>query len=171
MKTSLSSLLISGSWLARVSTASPLNNLKGTDNGDARDAVVVPAVRAAGFRDAVTAHSIPMRKQNLAPSTTHPALQRRANVPARLRNVYDVYYIIDLEVGNQTIPVSVDTGSSDTWLVQEPYECVSFWWDGPGTVRSVHPSYYLPSPSFSFCFFLTKTKPPPFRVYRHPTAA
>jgi hypothetical protein len=46
-----------------------------------------------------------------------------------LKNVHDVYYSIDLEVGNQTVAVSVDTGSSDTWMVQEPYECVSFWFD------------------------------------------
>ncbi|KAK3303818.1 aspartic peptidase domain-containing protein [Chaetomium strumarium] len=127
--TSLSSLvLISIPWLAPASTASPL---QGTSNRDAHGPL--GALRAAGFRDAVTTHAIPMRRQRLAPSTTHPALHLRANVPARLRNVYDVYYIIDLQVGNQTIPVSVDTGSSDTWLVQEPYECVSFWWDGPGT--------------------------------------
>ncbi|KAK4235241.1 hypothetical protein C8A03DRAFT_36906 [Achaetomium macrosporum] len=128
MKASLSSILISAFWLAPASTASPL---KGASNRDTPGPL--PAVSAAGFHDVVTAHSIPMRRQKLAPSATHPALQRRANFPARLRNVYDVYYIIDLEVGNQTIPVSVDTGSSDTWMVQEPYECVSFWWDGPGT--------------------------------------
>ncbi|AEO63786.1 uncharacterized protein THITE_123323 [Thermothielavioides terrestris NRRL 8126] len=90
---------------------------------------VAAAPAQTGFRDAVTTHAIRMRKQELSPSTTHPALHGRANFPVQLRNVYDVYYIVDLEIGDQTIPVSVDTGSSDTWMIHEPYECVSYWWD------------------------------------------
>lgn len=88
-----------------------------------------------GFVDVVTNHVIPMRKQTPSPST-HPALHRRTNrsPSAPLRNIYDVYYIIDLVVGNQTIPVSVDTGSSDTWMVQEPYQCASLWYDPIGSV-------------------------------------
>jgi hypothetical protein len=111
-------------WLISVAAAGPPGDALNQDAS-------LPALRA-GFRDAVSAHAIPMRKHHLAPSTTHPALQRRANFPARLKNIYDVYYSIDLIVGNQTIPVSVDTGSSDTWMVQEPYECVSFWFDPAG---------------------------------------
>lgn len=57
--------------------------------------------------------------------------QRRAGQPgpwpkADLRNVDDVYYIIDLKMGNQTVPVSVDTGSSDTWFIQDPLFCIPF---------------------------------------------
>jgi hypothetical protein len=110
------------SWLASCTAAGPPKK-------DARLHPLQPS-----RRDSISAHTIPMRKHNLAPSTTHPALQRRVNFPAKLKNIYDVYYSIDLTVGNQTIPVSVDTGSSDTWMVQEPYECVSFWFD-PDNVR------------------------------------
>ncbi|KXX82742.1 Aspartic protease PEP3 [Madurella mycetomatis] len=85
-----------------------------------------------GFRDKVTTHYIPMRKHDLPVSENH-GLRRRIGGPTSLRNAHDVYYIVDLVVGNQTIPVSVDTGSSDTWLIQEPYECVSFWFDPGGT--------------------------------------
>ncbi|KAH8900250.1 acid protease [Thozetella sp. PMI_491] len=49
----------------------------------------------------------------------------------------DVYYIVDLVVGNQSIPVSIDTGSSDTWFIQEPLKCIPF-----------NPSYYDPSCGF-----------------------
>jgi hypothetical protein len=111
------------SWLASSTAANPLS----------KDAQRQPY--QGQVRDSISTHSIPMRKHNLAPSTTHPALQRRVNFPAKLKNIYDVYYSIDLTVGNQTIAVSVDTGSSDTWMVQEPYECVSFWFD-PGNVSS-----------------------------------
>lgn len=103
------------SWLASPLAAGPLKH-------------AVPQ-RRAGFTDVVSTNAIPMRKHNLAPPTSHSALHRRADGPARLKNVHDVYYSIDLEVGNQTVAVSVDTGSSDTWMVQEPYECVSFWFD------------------------------------------
>jgi len=114
--------LASVSWLAPLAAAGPLGTA-------GNDGPLLPA--RSVFGDAVSTHAVPMRKHNVAPSTTHPALHRRANFPTRLRNILDVYYSIDLEMGNQTIPVSVDTGSSDTWMVQEPYECVSFW---PGRV-------------------------------------
>jgi hypothetical protein len=109
------------SWVVSLSAASPLKNTIGRDDAAPR--------RRAGFTDVVSTHAIPMRKHNLASPTSHSTLHRRADGPARLKNVHDVYYSIDLEVGNQTVAVSVDTGSSDTWMVQEPYECVSFWFD------------------------------------------
>ncbi len=118
-------ILASVSWLASLAAAGPLDN---TSN----DGSLIPARRSV-FGDAVSTHAVPMRKHNVAPSAIHPALHRRANFPTRLRNILDVYYSIDLELGNQTIAVSVDTGSSDTWMVQEPYECVSFWYE-PGRV-------------------------------------
>jgi len=61
------------------------------------------------------------------------------NISAGLTNVHDIYYIVDLVVGNQTIPVSVDTGSSDTWVVQQPYQCVSYWYPYPGAVSFCTP--------------------------------
>ncbi|KAK4182961.1 putative eukaryotic aspartyl protease [Podospora australis] len=93
------------------------------------------ATRHGLVPDAVTPNAVPMRRHELKPTSaqTGPGSlhKRAANRPANLTNVHDVYYIIDLEVGNQIIPVSIDTGSSDTWFVKEPYECVSFWWQGP----------------------------------------
>ncbi|KAK3987995.1 aspartic protease PEP3 [Cladorrhinum sp. PSN332] len=82
--------------------------------------------------DHQTSNYIPLRRhESKTPSTL---LHKRSSLtrPANLTNVHDVYYIIDLTVGNQTIPVSIDTGSSDTWLVQEPYECVSYFFPYPG---------------------------------------
>ncbi|KAK3361421.1 aspartic peptidase domain-containing protein [Lasiosphaeria ovina] len=87
----------------------------------------------AAFRDAVTTHYVPMRSHVATKPQGGARLRRRSNVPASLTNVHDIYYIIDLLVGNQTIPVSVDTGSSDTWMVQHPYQCVSYFWTPGGT--------------------------------------
>ena len=111
-------------WLS-LALAGPLEQSK---NQNVRPA----PVQAARFRDVVSTHAIPMRKHDVTASMSHPAMHRRANGPVPLKNIYDVYYSIDLEVGNQTIAVSVDTGSSDTWMVQQPYECVSFWFDPAG---------------------------------------
>ncbi|KAK3350264.1 aspartic peptidase domain-containing protein [Lasiosphaeria hispida] len=69
--------------------------------------------------DVPGAHDLPLRRRG------------NVNVTQSLVNVHDVYYIIELLVGGQKIPVSVDTGSSDTWLVQQPYECVQFFFQ-PG---------------------------------------
>ncbi|KAK3381047.1 aspartic peptidase domain-containing protein [Podospora didyma] len=106
-----------------VTSATPANVLQGN--------IVKP--RDAVFRDAVTTHVVPMRSHALDHPQEPQALRRRGNkrgnLPANLTNVHDIYYIIDLLVGNQTIPVSVDTGSSDTWFVQQPYQCVSYFWD------------------------------------------
>lgn len=115
MKTTILATL---SWLASSAAAGPLGT------------------------DAISTHAIPMRKHDLGPSTTHPAaLQRRVKFPARLKNIRDVYYSIDLTVGNQTVSVGVDTGSSDTWMVQEPYECVSFWFEPAGVSFNLPPQF------------------------------
>ncbi|KAK0744563.1 aspartic peptidase domain-containing protein [Apiosordaria backusii] len=96
------------------------------------------ATRHGLVADTVTSNAVPMRKHLVSPSShrssaTTPVYRRTAavNRPANLTNVHDVYYIIDLIVGNQTLAVSVDTGSSDTWFVSDPLECVRFWWQGP----------------------------------------
>ena len=87
------------------------------------------------FHDTWTPYYVPLRQQKLQPSGQHPTrMNRRIVVPAKLKNIYDVYYSIDLVLGNQTISVSVDTGSSDTWVVQEPYVCVSYWAEYFGAV-------------------------------------
>ena len=99
-------------------------------------AVVLRGDPVAKFRDTVTSHVVPMRRYPVPHAHYAHLVHRRANVSTSLTNVHDVYYIIDLKVGNQIIPVSVDTGSSDTWMVQEPYTCVSMWFDGPGSVRA-----------------------------------
>ncbi|KAK3315754.1 aspartic peptidase domain-containing protein [Apodospora peruviana] len=88
----------------------------------------------ADVRDAVSSHIMPMRAHipsARAPDYSSPHLRRRGDVSANLTNVHDIYYIVDIKVGRETIPVSVDTGSSDTWLVQQPYQCVSYYWE-PG---------------------------------------
>lgn len=46
---------------------------------------------------------------------------------AGLYNAQDMYYITDITVGNKTVPVTIDTGSSDTWFVQSPFTCMDYY--------------------------------------------
>ncbi|KAH8903832.1 acid protease [Coniochaeta sp. PMI_546] len=46
---------------------------------------------------------------------------------AGLYNAQDMYYITDITVGNKTVPVTIDTGSSDTWFVRSPFTCVDYY--------------------------------------------
>ena len=75
----------------------------------------------AGFRDQVTSHVVPM----VAHPVSNDGLRRRQSGMSRLTNIRDFYYIIEVEVGKQKIPLHLDTGSSDTWMVRDPFECVS----------------------------------------------
>lgn len=43
---------------------------------------------------------------------------------ASLVNVWDIMYMVDIRFGNQTLPMEIDTGSSDTWVVGENFACV-----------------------------------------------
>ncbi|KAK4162920.1 aspartic protease PEP3 [Cladorrhinum sp. PSN259] len=95
--------------------------------------LVAPSAAGVLRQDAITSNYIPMRRhESSKPSTL--LHKRSVTRPTNLTNVHDVYYIIDITVGNQTVPVSIDTGSSDTWLVQEPYECVSYFFPYPGYI-------------------------------------
>lgn len=46
---------------------------------------------------------------------------------AGLMNVQDMYYYTEITVGNKTVPVTIDTGSSDTWFVQSPFVCMDYF--------------------------------------------
>ncbi len=90
--------------------------------------------------NAPATHYVPIRQVAAKPgqeSLARPSILRapanRGVVPdggvpplpgALMRNMNDIYLIVDIKVGNQTIPVHVDTGSSDTWIVQSPISCV-----------------------------------------------
>jgi len=56
---------------------------------------------------------------------------------AGLYNAQDMYYITDITVGNVTVPVTIDTGSSDTWFVRSPFTCVDYY--GRHVNVSLHP--------------------------------
>jgi len=96
--------------------------------GSRAAASVLPAARL-GFTDVVTSHVVPMVSHDVSGTHDLHLRRRSTNVSTSLTNVHDVYYIIDLLVGNETIPVSIDTGSSDTWMVKSPYKCISFRFD------------------------------------------
>ncbi|KAK4210330.1 aspartic protease PEP3 [Rhypophila decipiens] len=112
------------------------------------------------IRDKITPNSLAMRSYTPSTPESHTSIhvRRRSSQPsANLTNVHDIYYMIDLKVGSETIPVSVDTGSSDTWLIQEPYTCVSYFFNpgrkpdcgfGPGLKSDMSSSIVLPNTTF-----------------------
>ena len=89
----------------------------------------------------VTPNYVPLRRASVKPhqGNLHGNRDARADPhkPTLLRNIRDIYYIIDIEVGNQTIPVSVDTGSSDTWFIQQPFQCVDFFYETVPVIMSL----------------------------------
>jgi predicted aspartyl protease len=96
-------------------------------------AVEIP--RAAVDHLALSPNYVPLRKVTMSPEDTARRRHKRhvaapLDPPAKLpgttglANSNDIYYIVDITVGNQTVPVSIDTGSSDTWMVQQPLQCV-----------------------------------------------
>lgn len=82
---------------------------------------------------AVTSNYVSLRAvPKLAPDGSPKAGRRDLTDPpagypfnAGLTNVQDIYYVTDIKVGNQTLPVSIDTGSSDTWFIKSPFTCIN----------------------------------------------
>lgn len=62
----------------------------------------------------------------------------------------DIYYVTDITVGNRTVPVTIDTGSSDTWFIRSPFVCLDYYG------RSIAVS---PPPSIPKTHLLTTTQP------------
>src|ERR1700744_4805288 len=63
-----------------------------------------------------SSYSTELRGQNV------PEKRRRSEA----RNIIDnqhMKYVLPITVGNQTLNVEIDTGSSDTWLLQTGFEC------------------------------------------------
>ncbi|KAK3378147.1 aspartic peptidase domain-containing protein [Podospora didyma] len=48
-----------------------------------------------------------------------------AGVATALPAYHDVEYLIDVKLGNTTFSLIIDTGSSDTWLVKEGFQCLN----------------------------------------------
>jgi len=115
--------LLASSWIPAVAT---------------RSIEVKRAAEAIDY-NAVSPHYLPMRRvEGGSPPTDRSSLTaslRRFGDPetglpltslpkAKIRNMKDVYFVVDIEIGGQTIPLHVDTGSSDTWLVADSFRCV-----------------------------------------------
>jgi len=100
------------------------------------------AESAADYYNAPAQFYVPLRKTAAKPaseggppslSMLHSRLRRPddthgTSAPplpgAALRNIKDMYYTAEITVGQQTIAVHVDTGSSDTWIVPSNFSCV-----------------------------------------------
>lgn len=87
---------------------------------------------------AATSHYVTLKRApNPTPLASHPSRRhiagRQDDPPppgfpfnANLTNVHDIYYMTNITVGDVTLPVSIDTGSSDTWLIKSPFQCIDY---------------------------------------------
>ncbi len=119
----LESLAVAAVWMARLAASGPLAAPVGTR-----------AAEAVDFNAPAT-HYLPMRrvattpgKMPLASAEVLRSSRAGDGVPplpgTHLRNMNDIYFVVDISVGREVVPVHVDTGSSDTWIVQQPFHCL-----------------------------------------------
>lgn len=94
-----------------------------------------------------TPHYVPMRAVPRSTSLRQRRALSNRDTPtahpfnAGLTNIQDIYYVADIMVGNQTLPVCIDTGSSDTWFIKSPFVCLDYY------------NNIVPVSPFPACFF------------------
>jgi hypothetical protein len=72
---------------------------------------------------------MPQTDDVVLPRTVHLQRRRGPTLPRRsaeTRYIIDnehMKYIVPITVGNQTLNILIDTGSSDTWLLQSDFQC------------------------------------------------
>jgi len=90
--------------------------------------------------DAISAtpHYVTLKQSpNSVPLASHPSRRRtlagRDTTPGfpfntGLTNVHDIYYLANITLGGETtLAVNVDTGSSDTWVIKSPFQCIDYF--------------------------------------------
>ena len=118
---------LSAGRVARSNTNAVANDVEAGQN-TARDSRAIAA----------TSNYLTLRKRTRPTSRNSPESHKRdtpkdATPPpgypfnAGLTNVKDAYYVADIKIGDETVAVSVDTGSSDTWLIKSPFTCVDYY--------------------------------------------
>lgn len=106
-----------------------------------------PAAQQASSPDVVSSHVLSLKKtKNEAKSAAYLRSLRSAAVSSSphgygatpLDNLDSEEYVAQIEWDGIPVEVIVDTGSSDTWLVQAGFTCVTV----NKTVQSVGPAIY-----------------------------
>lgn len=142
---------LSGALLALAALASPA--LAGTRQLSAR--THAPAARQASSANVVTPHVLSLRKTKTSASrskaylaslrsgVTSSSSSSNASYGAEpVDNLQSDEYVAEIEWDGVPVEVIIDTGSSDTWLVQAGFTCV----DEDGNEQSVCHGHLAPPP-------------------------
>ncbi|KUI55483.1 hypothetical protein VP1G_02815 [Cytospora mali] len=109
-----------------------------------------PAVKQATSGHAVSSHVLPIKKSGKAAKSSGYLKSMRAGTSASKKHSYgsepvdnldSEEYIAQIEWAGVAVDVIIDTGSSDTWLVQEGFTCV----DEDGNSQSEADCYFGPT--------------------------
>jgi len=66
----------------------------------------------------------PERDSPTSKLSVKPPGTGKATATSGLWNQKWVYYIANITIGNQQIPLQIDTGSADTWFIQDQLTCM-----------------------------------------------
>lgn len=111
-----------------------------------------PAVKQASSADAVSSHVLTLKKSNKAAKSAGYLSSLRTGIVSSssnysygaepVDNLLSEEYVAEIEWDGTPVEVIIDTGSSDTWLVQAGFTCVDV--DGNVQSVSVHPASSSP---------------------------
>ena len=118
------------SWITALLLAAAV-----TDAASVKPDLAVPRGllgKRAPSPDVLTDNFVPLKRVTLPLSWKSSHHQRRAlnrrqstgNITT-ISNPQQLAYVAEVTWGNQTFDMLLDTGSSDTWLLQEGFQCLS----------------------------------------------
>jgi hypothetical protein len=86
--------------------------------------IVHKVAKRAPSPDVLTDNVVALTRVVSSTSSFGPLHKRAANGTATFTNPFQYLYRAEITFGNETFSVIVDTGSSDTWVAQEGYQCL-----------------------------------------------
>jgi hypothetical protein len=67
----------------------------------------------------------PIRRSNVFNRRSLSASNNTSNNTTTIANNFQLNYVADVQWGNQTFSMLLDSGSSDTWVLQEGFQCIN----------------------------------------------
>jgi hypothetical protein len=103
------------------------------------DAAPVSALpRALTARRSLAMHHVPMKKAKVAKKSWRNS---SATALTQINNPMQTGYIANVTIGNVVYPLLLDTGSSDTWIPIEGFQCLN----ADNTIANVRRLFFLGS--------------------------
>lgn len=101
--------------------------------------------RRAPSPDILTDNILPLRTVLTPRTSLSNVFSRRSQLAANETNIanpFQLNYVADVQWGDQTFSLILDTGSSDTWVLQEDFQCLNST-GGPTDVSHLSPSLFF----------------------------